>query len=141
MPFRPLRHAAAACRICLVVSLALIALLTLTPVHGGGGSATELCILCGSRGLADFISNVILFLPFGAALACNRVSRRTTAAVCLLLPLSIEAVQFQMIAGRDASSGDLISNGIGTFAGWSLFLTRAWWTVPGDRPVRAVAAA
>ena len=46
----------------------VIAVMTLLPTYGTPGD-TRYCLLCGERGLADFISNVVLFGPFGAALA------------------------------------------------------------------------
>ena len=101
-----------------------IGLVTLRP--GDGGSSSTLCILCGERGLSDFLANVILFVPLGIALAVG--GRRFLPALLLglLFSLFIEVAQWRVISGRDASIGDILSNTTGTGLGWLLFAWKPW---------------
>jgi hypothetical protein len=101
-----------------------IGLVTLRP--GDGGSSSTFCILCGERGLSDFLANVILFLPLGIALAVG--GRRFLPAVLLglLFSVFIEFAQWRVISGRDASIGDLVSNTTGAALGWLLFAWKPW---------------
>ena len=117
----------------LAASLAIIFLATLTP---GEASAEPFlkCIICGEQGLGDAIANIVLFLPLGAALAALGVpgTRRLLAAV--LLSCAIEGLQATVIAGRDASVGDVLSNGTGAAIGGWLIYAPAWlWPRPGAR--------
>ena len=111
--------------LALAAALVVIATATLTP---GDAQSTYLnCILCGEQGLGDAIANVALFLPLGAALAALGVpgSRRLLAAV--LLSCAIEGLQATVIAGRDASAGDVLCNGTGAaLGGWLIQYARAW---------------
>ncbi len=108
----------------LVIGLAFILVATLTPMPGGY-SSPGLCIFCGDRGGSDFLSNVILFGPFGFALAVRGVPWWIAGIVGALLSLGIETMQVGIVTGRDASLGDFIANTLGTLVGWrSLGLVR-----------------
>lgn len=75
------------------------------------------CVLCGDKGVADFILNVILFAPLGIALAH---ANERFLRVCLagaLLSGAIELAQLY-IPGRDSSLGDVLSNTTGAAAGY-----------------------
>ncbi len=63
----------------------LVALITLTPSQGftGGVMSGALCLFCGSRGLADAILNVVLFIPLGI-LATHRRGTGHAVAIGLL---------------------------------------------------------
>jgi hypothetical protein len=113
----------------LPIGIALVILaVTLRP--GGGGSGSTVCLICGERGLADFLANIILFAPFGAAVAWR--TRRGWLAPMLggLLSLGIEALQWQLIPARDASLGDFVANCLGAAVGAFLVYARPW------RPLR-----
>lgn len=106
-----------------VLSVVLIVAATAGPADSGGGGS-GLCILCGDRGLADFILNVGLYAPLGAALAATGWGGIRTTGAGALLSLSIEVLQLLVIPGRDASLGDLTSNMFGAALGWLAW--RAW---------------
>ena len=92
------------------------------------------CVACGERGGADFILNVILFMPLGAALRLAGARRRRAVAGGGVLSLCIELTQ-TMVPGRDTSLGDVIANTLGTFAGFQLAdLTLAVARRPHPRP-------
>ncbi len=103
--------------------LAVIAGLTLTPDRGAGDLGTRLdpfCVLCGERGLADFILNVGLFVPLGAALA-RWVGWRWAVVAGLALSGSIELLQTG-IPGRFPTVGDVTSNTLGAGLGAAAFV-------------------
>ncbi|HSH44929.1 MAG TPA: VanZ family protein [Longimicrobiales bacterium] len=106
--------------------------MTLTP-GGGGGTVTGLCIICGNRGLADFILNVGLFLPLGAALGWRGARFLTTAALVVAFTVFIETAQLSLIPGRDSNPGDVIANSVGGALGW--------WLLVRGRPLAARAGA
>lgn len=109
-------------------SLFAICVATLTPVyHGTPVGSPPLCVLCGERGLSDFLSNIILFAPLGIAVALRGGPFAYAAAIGLLLSGSIETLQLSAIAGRDTNLGDVVANTLGTVVGWALGHTRAWW--------------
>ena len=92
--------------------VALILGATLFPVSSAETERLTACLICGSRGAADAILNVILFLPVGAALALLRRSWRYAAVAALLLSLGIELTQ-TVVPGRDPSWADLLFNTAG----------------------------
>jgi hypothetical protein len=109
----------------LPIGVALIILAaTLRP--GGGGSGSTVCLICGERGLADFLANIILFAPLGAAVFWR--TRRAWLAVLLgaLFSLGIEALQWKLIPARDASLGDFAANSLGAAVGACLLYVRPW---------------
>jgi hypothetical protein len=87
------------------------------------------CIVCGTRGWADALANVLLFAPLGAALvAARRTGARPIAYGCAL-SCAVELAQ-TVIPGRDPSFGDVCFNTLGTAMGQPHFvavgdLTRA----------------
>jgi len=72
---------------------------------------------CGDSLVADFVRNIILFLPvgFGLRLAGVRTSRAILFGTCL--SAAVELLQLRVIVGRDASVLDWISNTVGTVVG------------------------
>src|SRR5690606_20459882 len=94
---------------------------------GPGGSTPGFCILCGTRGLSDFLSNILLFAPLGFALARRGHSLRFTAVAGLLFTVGIETAQLSLISGRDSNIGDVIANSTGAVAGWLAGFHRNWW--------------
>ena len=60
--------------------MAIIVFATLFSIGGaapGETQAVRFCIVCSEHWLADAISNVLLFLPFGASLSASRRRRRS----------------------------------------------------------------
>ncbi len=101
------------------ISIALICVATLTPEAGAppGGPTPSCERWCDSPLVADFIRNIILFAPmgFGLRLAGVRALRAILAGT--LLSATVETLQIRVIAGRDASVLDWISNTLGTMSG------------------------
>ncbi len=54
-----------------VLLLAILAILgtTMYPTGWEGAGGLTACVICGGRGLADALLNLMLFLPLGSALA------------------------------------------------------------------------
>jgi hypothetical protein len=75
-----------------------------------------ICLVCGERGLADAILNVVLFVPLGLALALYRWRLGLAFLSAVLLSVVVEFAQF-FIPGRDANLGDLFFNAIGAGLG------------------------
>jgi hypothetical protein len=95
----------------------LLAILALTlvpnPRQAGVADVTPLlCVVCGEAGGADVALNLLLFLPLAAGLALLGWPWWRTVALCGLLSLGVEAVQFFAGTGRDASLSDLLTNTI-----------------------------
>lgn len=102
--------------------LLAIGVITLTP-RPEALSSSALCLICGRRGTADAVLNLILFAPVGWLVA-SRVKRRAlpwALAAGAALSLAIELAQIS-IPGRDASVGDVVFNAAGALAG-----AGAWW--------------
>ncbi|HEX6693873.1 MAG TPA: VanZ family protein [Longimicrobiales bacterium] len=132
----------AATRGLLVIAIAAIAVATLVPTEAHS-MGTAFCILCGRRGLADFLCNVLLFAPFGFALCISDRSLRWAALAGLSFSVLIEAAQLNLVAGRDSNIGDVLANTLGAVAGWFAASSRGWWlasVVPRRRAAGVSAA-
>lgn len=107
-------------------SLALIAWLTLRPAASPG--LTAWCLQCGEFWLRDWILNIGLFVPLGAALALAGVRTSRVALLATALSLGIEVLQWTVIPGRSPSTGDVLMNGLGGLTGaavvssWSMLV-------------------
>lgn len=89
------------------------------------------CIICGGRGWADAVANLLLYAPLGAALFWNgRVGRRAVG-MAFLLSACIELAQ-TFIPGRDPSLSDVTFNTLGAGAGQIAALLARRWLVPDD---------
>ena len=101
----------------------LILLLTLFPgpeiTPSPENVPSILCIICGERGSADGILNVLLFLPLGAALMAATGNTTRVMALGVTLSIAIEMAQ-GMIPGRYQALGDVLYNTIGVGAGVGL---------------------
>jgi glycopeptide antibiotics resistance protein len=115
-------------RVTLGAALLLIAAATLTPTDAD--SRTEFTPLgdvreaIGDRDpvlLLETVTNVLLFVPFGAALALSGLSARRSILCGLVLSTSIELAQLLVISGRTASVDDVLLNTLGTALGCLLF--------------------
>lgn len=99
-----------------------VLVLTLFPSSMAPGEEMSRCLVCGSRGTADAILNVLLFLPLGLASA----AMWSVNGVFLIPPalsLLVEGIQI-LIPGRDASVGDLLFNSLGGAVGVLLYRRR-----------------
>ncbi len=119
----------------IAVTIALLAIFvaTLTPNSPSESTGWQSCFVCGDRGVAHIIINVILFVPFGAALAWAGVSWWGILGLGAALSAGVEYAQL-FIPGRDSSLGDVYTNAAGAVVGWGL----ARWVVitwqRGNRP-------
>ncbi len=109
-------------------ALAVILIATLFPFPGSAIAEVPLtdCFVCGERGVADVIANIILFMPFGAALAWRGERTWRIVLAGALLTISIEFLQ-QLIPGRDPSLSDLVFNTVGTAAGIPFWHAATRW--------------
>lgn len=95
-------------------------------------SIPSLCLLCGERGAADFLLNIALFAPFGAALRLAGRRTGTVALAAFALSGLIEVAQLG-IPGRYTTLGDLTANTLGGLLG-------ALLAGPGPLSLRAPAS-
>ncbi len=109
--------------ICTALAFCLIGYFTLRPVPEQAAAVAETspwCIVrCGDLGLLDIILNILLFLPLGIGLGLLR-GTRAAVAIGFLYSIAIELTQLFLIAGRDASLRDVITNTLGSGLGASL---------------------
>ncbi len=121
-------------RLALTGYLLLLAFLTLWPSDPGAVVEPGLCLLCGDRGLADAILNVLLFLPLGLAL--SRRGWLLAIVAGLAVSAGIEALQL-VIPGRYSTPSDVLFNTLGAAAGAGLGQIARYWVHPssylGDR--------
>jgi glycopeptide antibiotics resistance protein len=68
-------------------------------------------------------ANVLLFVPFGAALALRGLPLAKSAGYGLALSVAIEAAQLLVVSGRTTAVDDVVLNTLGTALGHVL-LTR-----------------
>lgn len=86
----------------------------------------DLCLICGTRGSADAVLNLLLFVPLGFLVA----SRGRRPAVGLLVGLGVSSLiegSQLFLAGRHAGLSDLVWNSSGAFVGallWRAFEAR-----------------
>lgn len=121
-------------RYLLPVALLGVALATLTPATGGQTRDFAFCLVCGERGLADDLLNILLFLPLGLALGCLLRGRHRALLLGATLSLTIELLQLRL-PGRYPTLADLVCNTLGTALGIHLCHTAGHWLHP--RPPRA----
>jgi hypothetical protein len=111
-----------------------IALATLLPSPGDEAHGWTGCLLCGERGGADALLNVVLFVPLGVALALGGMRGLRCLLAGALVSMGVEAAQ-AVVPGRDPSPPDVLFNALGAGAG-ALFprrgaaLLRAPWAAP-----------
>ena len=112
-----------------IASAAVILAVTLFPIAGAEPQRWINCLVCGERGIADFVDNILLFLPFGAALAAAGFPLPRCVLSAALLSASVEFAQLY-IPGRDPSLGDVVSNTFGSGLGAVLVATAHYWLLP-----------
>lgn len=124
-----------------VAAFVVIAVATLTPAEETAISLTQLCVLCGSLGVQDFLDNILLFVPLGLTLRLAGVPRWRVVMVALLTTVTVEALQYRFVTGRDSSIGDVLSNVIGGALG--VLLAERWRDLltPAARGARRLAIA
>jgi hypothetical protein len=89
----------------------------------------------------DFLANVALFVPFGVAVAANGRTAGRSALWGAMLSIVIEACQWRLVPGRDASLGDLLANTSGAFLGATITQYRRTLLWPDLSAARRLAVA
>ena len=116
----------------------MIGVLTLTPggqaaTLGDGSSVWQRvsCVTCPPTWLADILSNIVLFLPLGAALVMAGVAPLRAIMVGAATSFVIELLQLTGFpAGREPALADLVSNTIGTAIGVACVRCRSMLLTP-----------
>jgi hypothetical protein len=104
---------------------------TLTPM-GGRKPHISLCLVCGQRGAADVLLNVILYAPLGVAIALCGWRPPKALLAPALLSAAIECAQI-WIPGRDPSLGDVTFNTLGAALGVLAVGSSSLWLQPRPR--------
>lgn len=102
-----------------------IILVTLYPIPDQADAAASTsiwCLVCGELGMVDVTLNIILFVPLGLGLGLLGVSWFRGLLLVGLTTLIIEVLQLGVVAGRDASLSDLVTNTVGGLLGLGLAL-------------------
>jgi hypothetical protein len=116
-------------RLVLGFVVATILVLTLTPAGSSPEAARFALEVTVFRGVADALTNILLFLPFGAAATVVFRDWRAGVLGALALSLGIETVQL-WIPGRYTSPADVASNTLGGALGVLLVVGRHAWLSP-----------
>jgi len=112
-------------------AIALILALTLTPLGGDNvvyvtdlDETIDALRRSDKQFLLDLLleagANILLFLPFGAALALRGFSIGKTAVYGFVFSAAVESAQFLFISGRTTSVDDVLLNSLGAALGQAL---------------------
>jgi glycopeptide antibiotics resistance protein len=116
-------------RRALVLAAALLPIAVVTLSPRSGSTVVELMPLADLReavGERDLVlllksfANVLLFVPFGAALGLYDVSLPAALLAGVALSGAIEIAQFTVVPGRTSSVDDLVLNTVGAVLGYLL---------------------
>jgi hypothetical protein len=118
----------------------LAGLVTITLTPGGGRTARILsvCLICGARGSADALLNVILFLPLGLLIGLRR-GPAFALLVGVGLSAGVETWQL-LLTGRYSNVGDVVWNGLGAGLGAAATPHLRDWLLDGSRRLGRVLA-
>jgi hypothetical protein len=125
----------------LLVVLPIIGRLTLRSLPGGLPTHFEVCVPCGNEGTADFILNVIMFMPVGFGFRLAGLRRLPALLIPFALSAGIEALQFFVITGRESDISDIIANSFGGALGVLIAEARGTILAPGRRAAGRLATA
>ncbi|UCF19746.1 MAG: VanZ family protein [Gemmatimonadota bacterium] len=106
---------------------------TLQPGGAEDSLGSVTCLVCGTRGLADAILNVALFVPLGLALALTLERPAAALLLAALLSAGIELAQV-VLPGRHPTLGDLVFNTTGALLGICVARSWSFWLVPAPSP-------
>lgn len=102
----------------IVIAVVFVAVITLMPRAENVPPRFDWRLTNSPRELIEGVLNVVLFMPFGAALYVNRRLLLTAATLGFCLSLTVELLQRFVIPGRQGEVQDLLTNTIGAIAGW-----------------------
>jgi VanZ family protein len=94
------------------------------------------CLVCGDLGGEDVILNILLFVPLGVGLRLAGLARWKALGIAVLTTITVESLQYTVIAGRHASLSDLLTNSIGGWIG--IALADHWRRLILPRPTGAL---
>jgi hypothetical protein len=124
-----------------LIGLGLLSLTLRSTPTPNAGLVDEVCAICGERAVADFVVNILMFVPLGLALALGGAGPRTRWIIPLSLAVGIEIAQLG-IPGRFSTLSDLTANTLGGLAGSRLPDLWRWWVRDiGSIGLRTVLAA
>jgi hypothetical protein len=112
-----------------VASVVLILLATVAPYNAipAGSMPPRWCLVCGGMWLTDGISNVVLFAPFGLALAMLGVRWWVVVLLSAGFSLGVEGLQsIGVPPARSAAWADVVANALGGLFGVWLLVLRGW---------------
>jgi VanZ like protein len=72
----------------------------------------------------DILFNILLFIPFGIGLRLSGGSRRRCVAIAASLSGAVELLQLGVVAGRESSVRDVVTNTLGALLG--VWLADGW---------------
>jgi hypothetical protein len=121
------------------VVLAWLTLTPVPPVGDEGEPMSRYCLICGDRGTADAILNLLFFAPLGIALAYRRRAVALALATGTALSLTVELAQL-VVPGRYPTFGDVVWNGLGAALGaWAIRGLAAHFAAPSPWAGRVAA--
>jgi VanZ family protein len=124
----------------LTAAVALIVASTLTPDPTDPWTHHFWCWRCSKDAtFIEFGLNVALFIPFGASMRAVGVRFWRAMAVVIVATVAIEALQYFVVPGRDASIADCVANAIGGIAGFALLAPLGVMANPSPRAARRIA--
>ena len=124
-----------------VLALAAVFVATLTPVTGHVVTSSFWCVTCGELAGVDVLSNVVMFVPLGFALAFATGWRWRSVAIGVCVTVFVESMQIRVVTGRDASLSDILANSLGGLIGVEMALRRATLLRPQGRAARRLLVA
>jgi hypothetical protein len=111
--FSPARRLGAALALTGLAAI-LAATLLPNPRQVAAAASTPLfCLVCGDGGGTDVFLNLLLFAPMAIGLRLLDWPWHRVVAAAALLSLTVEALQFSVVVGRDSSLSDLLANTTG----------------------------
>ena len=129
-----------------VLGALAIASQTLIPHQKAIGAALSPRVGFAFDGLAgiDVLFNILLFIPFGMGLRLSGCSRKRSVAIAAMLSGVVELLQLGVVAGRESSVRDVLTNTLGALIG--VLLADGWRRLafPSEierRRLRVIAAA
>ena len=112
-------------RAFLTLSVLAICIATVRPAGDALPDGWSFQLASGDEAIAEAIQNLLLFIPFGIALALLQpASWRKLLVLGFAVSFTVEFLQ-QWIPGRDPSLGDLVANSLSTVLGGALV-----WAAP-----------
>ena len=116
----------------LALAVLAICVATLRPAGDEIAPGWSFTLASGDEALAEVIQNLLLFIPFGVAIAMRGVRWRNVLLAGLALSFTVEFLQ-QWIPGRDPSVGDIVLNATSTLIGGIICWTAPRWLYPTEQ--------